>query len=52
MAYTLVAGVDIQFQITDVFGVYAMYSYIHSHSNVDLYDYDRNIAEAGLALKF
>jgi hypothetical protein len=49
---TLVAGVDVQYQFTEIFGVYAVYSYIHSHSNVDLYDYDRNIVEAGLALKF
>ena len=49
---SLVAGVDIQFQLNEYFGVYTNYSFIHSNSNVDLYEYDRNIIEAGIAFKY
>lgn len=49
---SIVAGLDLQFQFTEIIGVYAVYSFIHSNSNVDLYEYDRNIVEGGIALKF
>jgi len=49
---SLVAGVDIQFQLNEFFGIYTNYSFIHSNSNVDLYEYDRNIVEAGIAFKY
>ena len=48
----VVAGLDAQYQLTDVFGIYANYSFIHSNSNVSLYEYDQNIVEAGVALRF
>ncbi len=48
----IVAGLDAQYQLTDIFGIYVNYSYIHSNSNVSLYEYDQNIVEAGVALKF
>jgi hypothetical protein len=48
----IVAGVDIQYQFTEILGIYTNYSYIHSSSNVDLYDYNRNIIEGGIALKY
>lgn len=48
----LAAGVDVLFQITDHFGLYANYAFISSESNVDLYDYGRHLVEGGLALKF
>jgi hypothetical protein len=48
----IVAGLDILFQITDHFGLYANYAFIHSHSNVALYEYDRHVAQGGVALKF
>jgi len=49
---TLVAGLDIQYQFTEIFGIYANYSYIHSSSNVSIYDYNRNIIEGGIAFKY
>lgn len=49
---SIVAGVDIQFQFNEYFGVYTNYSFIHSNSNVDIYEYNRNIVEAGIALKY
>lgn len=49
---SIVAGVDIQYQFNKFFGIYTNYSFIHSNSNVDLYEYDRNIVEAGVAFKY
>ncbi len=49
---SIVAGVDIQYQFTQFLGVYTNYSFIHSSSNVDIYDYGRHIVEAGIALKY
>jgi len=49
---SLVAGIDIQYQFTKYIGIYTNYSFIHSNSNVDLYEYDRNIVEAGIAFKY
>ena len=49
---SFVASVDIQFQLNEFFGVYTNYSFIHSSSNVDLYKYDRNIIEVGVAFKY
>ncbi len=46
------AGVDAQWQITPHFGLYSSYSYIHSGSNVDFFDYNRNIVEAGIVIKY
>ncbi len=48
----IVAGVDIQYQFTEIFGIYTNYYYIYSSSNVDLYDYNRNIIEGVIALKY
>lgn len=48
----LVAGVDVQYQFTEILGIYTNYSFIHSSSNVDIYDYNRNIIEGGIALKY
>ncbi len=48
----IMAGLDIQYQLTEIFGVYTNYSFIHSNSNVDLYEYDRHMVEAGVAFKF
>jgi len=47
----LVAGLDILFQITNHIGLYADYAFVHSNSNVGLFEYDRHIVEGGLALK-
>ncbi len=48
----LVAGLDIQYQLTNFFGIYTNYSFIHSTSNVDLYEYNRHLVEAGIAFKY
>jgi hypothetical protein len=48
----IVAGLDILLPITDHFGLYINYAFIHSNSNVDLYDYDRHLAGVGVELKF
>jgi hypothetical protein len=48
----IVAGLDVLFQITDHFGLYVNYAFIHSNSNVNLYEYDRHLVEGGVALKF
>ena len=48
----IVAGLDILFQITDHFGLYLNYAFIHSNSNVDLYEYNRHLVGGGVALKF
>jgi hypothetical protein len=49
---TIVAGVDAQYQLNEFFGIYTNYSFIHSNSNVDLYEYNRHIVEAGIAFKY
>jgi hypothetical protein len=49
---SIVAGLDVQYQFTEIFGIYTNYSFIHSTSNVDLYEYNRNIIEAGIAFKY
>jgi hypothetical protein len=48
----IVAGLDILFQITDHFGLYLNYAFIHSDSNVDLYKYDQHLVGGGVVLKF
>ena len=48
----VVAGLDILLPITDHFGLYINYAFIHSSSNVDLYKYDRHLAGVGVELKF
>jgi len=48
----IVAGLDIVFQITDHVGLYLNYAFIHSDSNVDLYEYDRHVMQGGVSLKF
>ena len=48
----IAAGLDILLPITDHFGLYVNYAFIHSNSNVDLYEYDRHLAGVGLELKF
>lgn len=48
----VVAGLDLVFQLTSHFGIYTNYSFIHSNSNVDRYEYDRHVVEGGLSLRF
>lgn len=48
----IVAGLDVLMQLTDHFGLFFNYAFIHSTSNVDIYEYDRHLVEGGLALKW
>jgi hypothetical protein len=48
----IVAGLDILLPINDHFGFYINYAFIHSNSNVNLYEYDRHLAGVGVELKF
>lgn len=48
----IVAGLDILYQMTDHFGLYLNYAFIHSNSNVDLYEYDRHMVQGGVSFKF
>jgi len=48
----IVAGLDILLPITDHFGLYINYTFIHANSNVGLYEYDRHLAGVGVELKF
>ncbi|MBC2716867.1 MAG: DUF481 domain-containing protein [Desulfobacteraceae bacterium] len=49
---SIVAGVDVQYQFNKFFGIFTNYSFIHSNSNVDIYEYNRHIVEAGIAFKY
>jgi hypothetical protein len=49
---SLIAGLDIQYQLTEFFGIYTNYSFIDANSNVDFYDYNRHLVEAGVAFKY
>ncbi len=48
---SLTAGLDMLFQINSYFGLFSSYSYIHSSSNVETFDYGRHLVEAGLSFK-
>ncbi len=48
----LSANVDIQYNFIPNAGVFTAYTYSHTSSNVKVYDYDRNIVEAGIALRY
>jgi len=48
----LTARLDVNYQLFLALDVYGTYSYIDTRSNCDIYDYDRQIVEAGIALNF
>jgi len=48
----MMAGLDFLFQLTGHVGLYVNYAFIHSNSNVKLYEYDRHVVEGGVALRF
>jgi hypothetical protein len=48
----IVAGLDVLFKITDHFGLFVNYAFIHSASNVALYEYDRHVVHGGVSWKF
>ncbi len=49
---SIIAGLDMLFQVTDHLGLYINYAFIHADSNVDFYEYDRHLVEGGLVLNF
>ncbi|MHB8773362.1 MAG: hypothetical protein ACYC7J_20420 [Syntrophales bacterium] len=48
----VVAGLDFLFPLTDHLGLYMNYAFMHSNSNVDLFEYDRHVVQGGVALRF
>lgn len=48
----VVLGLDAVAQFTPHMGLYMNYSFIHSNANVLLYEYDRQLLEAGVVMKF
>jgi hypothetical protein len=48
----LLANVDILFPLNSFLSLYSSYSYIRTNSNVDLYEYDRNLIEGGVMLRY
>jgi hypothetical protein len=48
----LLANLDVQYPLNSFSALYSSFSYIHSHSNIKLYDYNRNIVEAGVSFKY
>ncbi|MFH1153633.1 MAG: outer membrane beta-barrel protein [Pseudomonadota bacterium] len=47
----LSAGIDVQYMINSWFGLFTGLTYIRSSSNVDSYDYNRNLVEAGIVIR-
>lgn len=45
-------GAEHTFRITDHLDFMARYTFVHTHSNVDIYDYDQHIVQAGMALHY
>jgi hypothetical protein len=45
-------GAEYNFQITRYLDLMASYTFIHTHTNVAIYDYDKHIVQAGVSFKF
>jgi hypothetical protein len=48
----LTANVDIQYQLNSFSSLYTTYTYINTDSNINLYEYDRSIVEAGVEFHY
>lgn len=48
----LSAGLDAQYNFTPHVGLFSSYTYVHSDSNVDVYEYNRSVIQAGVALRY
>jgi hypothetical protein len=48
----LSANLDLQYNFTSHAGLFTSYTYAHSNSNIDVYEYDRSIIEGGIALRY
>jgi hypothetical protein len=49
---TISGNLDVQYNFTPRVGVFGSYTYIHSESNVELYDYGRKIVGGGIQLRY
>ena len=45
-------GAEYNFQINRRIDFKVSYTFIHTHSNVDIYDYDKHIVQAAASLNF
>jgi len=48
----LSTNLDLEYDFTPNIGLFSSYTYVHTHSNVSVYDYDRNIVEGGITLRY
>ncbi|MFP4225559.1 MAG: hypothetical protein ACLFRF_02430 [Desulfobacterales bacterium] len=48
----LSANLELNYQLLSYMDLYSNYSYIHTNSNVSIYDYDRHIIEGGVSFSF
>lgn len=48
----LSGNLELNYQLRSHMDLYSTYSYIHTNSNVSIYDYDRHIVEAGVSFSF
>ena len=48
----LTTSIDIRYFFTPITAVYTTYSFIHSKSNVETFDYNRHILEFGIAIRY
>lgn len=45
-------NLDLQYNFTSHAGLFTSYTFVHSNSNVDVYEYNRSIIEGGIALRY
>ena len=45
-------GIEYGIQINDMLDFMARYTFVHTHSNVDIYDYDQHIVQGGISFNF
>ena len=48
----IAAALDLEIPVYKQVGFFAGYTYIHSSSNVEVYEYDRNLIESGVTIRF
>jgi hypothetical protein len=48
----LSSNINLQYDFTPSVGLFTDYTFIHAHSNVKVYNYDRNLIEGGISIKY
>ena len=48
----VLTNLDIQYNLNSYAALYSSYSYIPTHSNVDLYEYNRNVIQVGILVRY